>query len=144
MMNSQGDVRSGPSTPVREAYDLGHHGETHVRTSAQARREIRLALGSGTTTRPEQVEDVMLVASELVTNALRHAGGVTGFAVSVGRDSVTVSVSDASPRPPRYALPHDLRPGGFGWPIVLRLSREVSVDVGRAGKTVRAVVAVDR
>ncbi|MFF2573947.1 ATP-binding protein [Streptomyces sp. NPDC058084] len=144
MMNSQGDVRSHPSTPVREAYDLGDRGEAHVRTSAQARQEIRLALGSAAARRPEQVEDVLLVASELVTNALRHAGGVTGFAVCVGRDSVTVAVSDSSPRAPRYTLPKDLRPGGFGWPIVLRLSREVSVDVGRGGKTVRAVVAVDR
>ncbi|MEV5972145.1 ATP-binding protein [Streptomyces sp. NPDC051921] len=143
-MNSQGDVRSGPSTPVREPYGTRGRAEAHVRTSAQARRSVRRALTSGTAAVSAQVDDVLLVASELVTNAQRHAGGVTGFALAVGRDSVTVSVSDSSPRTPRYTLSPDLRPGGFGWPIVLHLCREVTVDVGPGGKTVRAVVAVNR
>ncbi|MFI8823707.1 ATP-binding protein [Streptomyces sp. NPDC053431] len=141
-MNSQGDARSDPQAPVREHRVARGLGEAHVRTSAQARRSIRRALEPGATA--AQVDDVLLVASELVTNAQRHAGGVTGFGLAVGRDSVTVSVSDSSRRTPRYTLPRDLRPGGFGWPIVLHLCREVTVDVRPEGKTVRAVVPVDR
>jgi anti-sigma regulatory factor (Ser/Thr protein kinase) len=94
--------------------------------------------------RPSQVDDLLLVTSELVTNAQRHGGGVTSFGIAVGSDRVTVSVADSSGEPPRRALPEDMRPGGFGWPIVLRLCREVTVDTRPDGKTVHAAVAVDR
>ncbi|MFI8521639.1 ATP-binding protein [Streptomyces sp. NPDC085481] len=116
----------------------------HVRTPAQARRYLRRALATSGPIPPSRVDDVLLVASELVTNAQRHAGGVTGFAIDVARGSVTLSVSDASEQAPLYTLHEELRPGGYGWPIVLHLCREVTVDVGPDGKTVRAVVAVDR
>ncbi|MFJ3906454.1 ATP-binding protein [Streptomyces sp. NPDC090025] len=113
-----------------------------VRTPAEARSSVRRAVSW---TSPE-VDDLLLVTSELVTNAVRHGGGVTGFALDVGRGSVTVAVSDASRRPPRRREDggFDRGPGGYGWPIVLRLAREVSVEVGPRGKTVRAVVALER
>ncbi|MFJ6996654.1 hypothetical protein ACISUF_21320, partial [Streptomyces sp. NPDC003090] len=56
-------------------------------------------------------------------------------------DDLVVSVADASP-----ALPHT-RPrddpaasGGFGWPLVLRLSSRVTVAPAPGGKTVTAVL----
>ncbi|MFD5323406.1 ATP-binding protein [Streptomyces sp. NPDC127092] len=116
-----------------------------VRTPADARWSIRRALAPGASVPSPQVDDLMLVATELVTNAQRHGGGVTGFALDVRKGSVAVSVSDASRCPPRRRCrTQDLRPGGYGWPIVLRLSREVTVDVRPDGKTVRAVVPLDR
>ncbi|MFB9558220.1 ATP-binding protein [Streptomyces roseoviridis] len=117
--------------------------EAVVRTSAQARRSVRRALASRPPVSPSRMDDLMLVASELVTNALRHAGGVTAFAIGIARDSVTLSVSDASPRTPQYARHRELRPGGFGWPIVLHLCRRVTLDVRPDGKTVHAVVPLD-
>lgn len=83
---------------------------------------------------------VLLVVSELVTNAVRHAGGVTGFRLEVGMGTVTVAVQDASPAPPR-PLPTDARePGGFGWHLVQELSADVQVHVHSTGKTVWAAV----
>jgi anti-sigma regulatory factor (Ser/Thr protein kinase) len=83
---------------------------------------------------------VVLVVSELVTNAVRHAGGVTGFRLEEGMGTVTVAVQDASPAPPR-PLPMDARePGGFGWHLVQELSTDVQVHVHSTGKTVWAAV----
>ncbi|MER7519145.1 ATP-binding protein [Streptomyces sp. NPDC126499] len=143
-MKTRGDARPSSSTPAAASPGAAGYDETLVRTSAQARRAVHRALASCSPISPSQVDDLILVASELVTNALRHAGGVTAFAIGVGRDSVTVSVSDASPQTPRYARHRDLRPGGFGWPIVLRLCRQVTLDVRPDGKTVHAVVPLDR
>ncbi|MEU7516364.1 ATP-binding protein [Streptomyces sp. NPDC042898] len=119
-------------------------GSPPVRTPAQARQLVRRTLAPLGPVRPSQVEDLLLVTSELVTNAHRHGGGVTGFTLGIGRDRVTVSVSDASEKAPLYELREELRPGGFGWPIVLRLCREVTVDTGPDGKTIHAAVPFDR
>ncbi|MBV1953915.1 ATP-binding protein [Streptomyces albidoflavus] len=77
--------------------------------------------------------DALLVTSELVTNAIRHGGGLTGFDVQLEDSHLTLHVSDASPEFPtatRPDGPFDFdRPlvGGYGWPLVRRLCREVSV-----------------
>ncbi|MFJ5137910.1 ATP-binding protein [Streptomyces sp. NPDC088707] len=119
-------------------------GAPPVRTPADARQLVRHTLAALGPLPPAQVEDLLLVTSELVTNAHRHAGGVTGFGIGVGRDRVTVSVSDGSGEAPLYERREELRPGGYGWPIVLRLCREVTVDAGPHGKTIHAAVTVDR
>lgn len=83
--------------------------------------------------------DAVLVASELVSNAVRHADGVTGFRVSIGDGEVEISVSDASEERPRERTPRPLvREGGYGWGLVLRLARVEVEDGPGAGKTVRA------
>jgi anti-sigma regulatory factor (Ser/Thr protein kinase) len=83
---------------------------------------------------------VLLVVSELVGNAVRHAGGMTGFRLAAGLGSVTVSVDDASRVPPRPRLTSVGEPGGFGWQLVEKLSHDVRVQVHADGKTVSAVV----
>ncbi|CAL9315230.1 ATP-binding protein [Streptomyces sp. SudanB25_2051] len=110
---------------------------------AAARARVRRLLG----TREDDAvpagvaDDILLVVTELVTNAARHGGGVTGFHAELDGDDLVVSVADASP-----ALPHT-RPrddpaasGGFGWPLVLRLSSRVTVAPAPGGKTVTAVL----
>ena len=47
------------------------------------------------------VEDAQLAVSELVTNAVVHAGTLIGVSVSVGLDLVRVGVTDGSPNLPR-------------------------------------------
>ncbi|WP_030018538.1 ATP-binding protein [Streptomyces monomycini] len=86
---------------------------------------------------------VVLIVSELVTNAVRHTLTRTcTLSLAAGPDTVTVAVADASPRPPCERNP-DVRGegGGFGWPMVRRLAASTSVETSPQGKTVSAVVA---
>ncbi len=66
---------------------------------------------------------MVLVVSELVTNALRHGGGACTLYLSAHLDGIEVAVHDRSPRTPRMRTP-DLNggTGGFGWPMVDRLA----------------------
>ncbi|WP_406095749.1 ATP-binding protein [Streptomyces sp. NBC_01013] len=89
------------------------------------------------------VQDLLLLSSELVTNAIRYAGAVTALAFGADQHTLHVRVTDPSPTPPQCRTP-DLtgRAGGFGWPMVLRLARDVTVDRhGSRGKTVLATLA---
>ncbi|MEU3948880.1 ATP-binding protein [Streptomyces sp. NPDC029526] len=94
----------------------------------------------------DALSDALLVASELTTNAILHGGGVTEVRVDVTGPSVRVSVSDRSDELPvtRTAAERargGRRPGGHGWPIVCRLSRDVLVaDLPTGGKCITAVV----
>ncbi|MFD3572242.1 ATP-binding protein [Streptomyces sp. NPDC058671] len=142
VMNTWSDTLS--RAPGADPYGTGYGGSSPVRTPAQARLLVRHALAALGPLHPAQVEDLLLVTSELVTNALRHGGGVTDFGIQVGPNRVTVSVADASGVSPLYQPRDELRPGGFGWPIVLRLCREVSVDNRPDGKTIHATVTIDR
>ncbi|MFG2721239.1 ATP-binding protein [Streptomyces sp. NPDC048416] len=98
-------------------------------TAAQARDAARAFLAA-LVPRPsnENSENVVLVVSELVTNALRHAGGATALHLAADRGALHVSVRDPSPEPPRERRP-DLRgcDGGFGWHLVRCLARSVAV-----------------
>jgi len=68
-------------------------------------------------------EDVLLLVSELVTNACLHAGGPTGLALHGTTRSVRVEVSDAGGGSPVPRLPHEPgRPGGHGLHIVEQLA----------------------
>ncbi|MYV64929.1 ATP-binding protein, partial [Streptomyces sp. SID2131] len=49
----------------------------------------------------ERVEDVLLLVSEVVTNACLHAGGPEEFVLRNGREGLRVEVADASSEPPR-------------------------------------------
>lgn len=123
---------------------------THsVREPAEARRAVEHAVAehcSATGARCDRmaVQDALLVASELTTNAILHGGGVTDFRVDLVEPGVRVSVSDRSQRLPVLTdtgLRAHRRIGGRGWAIVCRLARDVQVAVLPAGgKRVSAVV----
>ncbi|MFF8271382.1 ATP-binding protein [Streptomyces sp. NPDC016562] len=90
----------------------------------------------------ETAGTVVLVVSELVTNALRHAGGTCTLNLTAHPDSIEVAVHDPSPQAPLMRTP-DLNggTGGFGWPMVNRLARATSVTRRPSGgKTVRALL----
>ncbi|WUH89426.1 ATP-binding protein [Streptomyces sp. NBC_00433] len=80
--------------------------------------------------------DVLLVVSELVTNAVRHAPGPLTLRVGLLPGGIGISVRDTSPSLPRARTPD--RTGGRGWFIVQSLARRVHVDPRPGGKTVRA------
>ncbi|MFH9723661.1 ATP-binding protein [Streptomyces sp. NPDC017254] len=89
---------------------------------------------------PEVADTVILVVSELVTNALRHGGGVCTLDLTARPDGINVAAHDPSPQVPRMRTP-DLNggTGGFGWPMVNRLAAATSVTrPASGGKTVSA------
>lgn len=117
---------------------------THPTTAAQARDDLR-EFFSELSPAPtgECVDNAVLVASELVTNALRHAGGLTALSLRADRMTLEIAVRDPSHAPPRERPP-DLSGGGggFGWPLVRLLARTVTVNPsGHGGKCVRAVLS---
>ncbi|MEU3061836.1 ATP-binding protein [Streptomyces subrutilus] len=92
---------------------------------------------------PDTADTVVLVVSELVTNALRHGGGTCTLRLTAHPRAIEVAVHDASSRPPRMRTP-DLTggTGGFGWQMVNQLARATVVTRRPAGgKTVRALLA---
>lgn len=86
---------------------------------------------------------VILVVSELVTNAVRHAGGkLCTLRLTADPESVVIAVGDSSPVLPRPRTPDVTgEGGGFGWSMVCRLAVSVEVHSKPAGKTVTAVIS---
>jgi len=88
-------------------------------------------------------ENLLLLVSELVANALRHAGAVTALHLRADRERIEVCVEDPSPTHPQKRDP-DLTgsQGGFGWPMVHALALDVAILPGSGGgKTVQAALA---
>jgi anti-sigma regulatory factor (Ser/Thr protein kinase) len=87
-----------------------------------------------------QVEDLVLVAHELATNAVRHGGGTGRLRMWRASGTVFCEVADAGDGFP-YARPQH-RPdlgatGGRGLWIVARLVDQLHVDSGMAGTIAR-------
>ncbi|MFI0720677.1 ATP-binding protein [Streptomyces sp. NPDC021224] len=115
--------------------------------AAVARRTVAQVLDGvpGCTARARG--DAELVVSELVSNALRHAGGLAALRAGLTPDGsgLWLEVEDTSPQRPRARRsPGDdaSRAGGFGWPIVLRLATSVHVEDVSGGKRIRVVLPV--
>jgi hypothetical protein len=86
-------------------------------------------------------EDVLLVVSELVTNACLHAEGPDQLWIACDNKVIRIEVSDRGTGQPAPRTPHRAgRPGGHGMFIVQRLCLDWGVvrTPGVAGKTVWA------
>lgn len=86
-------------------------------------------------------EDVLLVVSELVTNACLHAEGPDEMWIACDNKVIRIEVSDKGTGQPAPRTPHRSgRPGGHGMFIVQRLCLDWGVvrTPGVAGKTVWA------
>ncbi|KUN37632.1 ATP-binding protein [Streptomyces longwoodensis] len=86
-------------------------------------------------------EDVLLVVSELVTNACLHAEGPQEMRLACDNKVIRVEVADHGTGQPSPRTPHRAgRPGGHGMFIVQRLCLDWGVvrTPGVAGKTVWA------
>ncbi|MFH8568575.1 ATP-binding protein [Streptomyces sp. NPDC017993] len=114
------------------------------RQAADARHAVAAFLsGLQPPASSETAQNVLLVVSELVTNALRYAGEVTALRLTVEDDALRVAVEDPSPVRPRERSP-DLtgRTGGFGLSMVQSLARTVTVRPHpHGGKAVIATLA---
>ncbi|MFD7446999.1 ATP-binding protein [Streptomyces sp. NPDC059909] len=125
----------GPDDAV-ERYDAEPHGayetdEAYEMDETAERRAV--------------AEDVLMVVSELVTNACLHTDGPQELVLHVTPERVRIEVSDASPVPPR-PRPHadPAIPGGHGLIVLGRLARAWGSVSRGTGKTVWAEVAAPR
>jgi anti-sigma regulatory factor (Ser/Thr protein kinase) len=125
------DTMCVDSTTIRSATAVADARET---TRAFLEALWQPAVGS------EAADTVVLVVSELVTNALRHGGGTSTLRLTAHPDVIEVAVDDTSSQGPRMRTP-DLNGGngGFGWAMVNRLARSTAVTRRPSGgKTVSA------
>ena len=88
-------------------------------------------------------DDLCLVATELVANALRHAGTPMTVRLRIIKGGVRLEVEDGSTRPlrPRPAGPSD--EGGRGLLLVDALSSRYGVEGEATGKRVWAELLLD-
>jgi DNA-binding NarL/FixJ family response regulator len=84
------------------------------------------------------VDDIELLVSELVTNAVIHAHADPRLEIHLVKDSVRVEIHDDDPSPPilRSASENEKRPGGRGLQLVDRLSTRWGSDRTDTGKLV--------
>lgn len=93
---------------------------------------------------PEAATPVKIVSSELVTNAVRHAGTVVDLTVSLIDRGVRVSVRDGVPQLARMQTPTESDDHGRGLLIVDSLAIAWGNVALAVGKTVWALVAPRR
>ncbi|MEO3976396.1 ATP-binding protein [Streptomyces sp. CAU 1734] len=101
-------------------------------------------LPAATADRRAAAEDVLLVVSELVTNACLHAEGPEELRVGCDGRVLRLEVTDRGAGQPAPRTPHRAgRPGGHGMFIVQRLCVDWGVTrvPGAPGKTVWAELA---
>jgi anti-sigma regulatory factor (Ser/Thr protein kinase) len=101
-------------------------------------------LPASTGDRRAAAEDVLLVVSELVTNACLHAGGPEELRLWRHPKALRMEVVDSGAGDPAPRTPHRSgRPGGHGMFIVQRLCLDWGVvrNGDRPGKTVWAELA---
>ncbi|WP_338703348.1 ATP-binding protein [Streptomyces sp. Q6] len=116
-------------------------------SSADARSQLRSVLAEVCCGLPlpearRLRDDALLVASELIANALQHAGGVTRFSIRLSSEELQLRVSDSSDTRPRALDNEKGQPGCYGWAMVRRLSSRLQVTTDAWGKTVTAALAL--
>ena len=92
----------------------------------------------------DRIDDAVLVANELVTNAVLHTAADIEDALdvvwTVTPDHILVQVEDASPDLPRHRSTRDTAGGGRGLSIIAALALDWGVRRTNAGKQVWARV----
>ncbi|MBL1290183.1 ATP-binding protein [Streptomyces sp. NPDC057067] len=88
---------------------------------------------------PDRHDDVLLIVSELVTNAVRHARGPSALTLTTTAGTLDIAVADCSCVPPSPRAP-DLTDGtgGMGLHIAEDLGARVFTEPVPGGKCVHA------
>ncbi|HEV2635781.1 MAG TPA: ATP-binding protein [Actinocrinis sp.] len=82
------------------------------------------------------VQDVLLMVSEVVTNACIHTSGPVQLQLDRTAERLRIEVTDPSPTPPAPRVPTPGLPGGYGLQVVVRLSRAWGYTPRGDGKVV--------
>lgn len=135
---TMGDDGSGPAPLPREAAKVPYEGVWRFTAAAvdasvpQARHAVRdLLVRQGVPVSDDVVQGLLLIVSELVTNAVRHAALLSpmlAVEVAVGAEWVRVSVEDDHPYRPTALVADHGQTGGRG----LLLVREITQEAGGA------------
>lgn len=111
--------------PAGDVVERRHH-----LSLAPAPRQVRTARAFVCEHAPPLTEDgqdvLVLLTSELVTNAVLHARTEIRLGIAVARDSVLVTVHDQAPEDAEQP-PYDGREGGWGLGLVTALAASSSV-----------------
>ncbi|MFJ8534415.1 ATP-binding protein [Streptomyces sp. NPDC093591] len=141
----EGSASSAEASVARQVRRLGFEGQSGVVPLARDfARQALYAWGwlpAATADQRAAAEDVLLVVSELVTNACLHAEGPDELWIACDNKVIRIEVSDKGTGQPAPRTPHRAgRPGGHGMFIVQRLCLDWGVvrTPGVAGKTVWA------
>jgi anti-sigma regulatory factor (Ser/Thr protein kinase) len=110
----------------------GEHCDARV-----ARHHAQRVLGA---VDADTVDDILLVVSELVTNALLHGTGPIILTVRTEPDEVIVAVTDQGRESPSFGQPQVDDEHGRGLRIVQRLTATWHVERAARSKTITAVV----
>lgn len=110
--------------------------------AARARAFTGTALAEWSWPAPHLGQDIVLLVTELVANAARHAGGPLEIALEASETRLRIEVSDGSRALPALQYPHRPGlPGGHGLFIVQQTADRWGVERHGAGKTVWAEIA---
>lgn len=110
--------------------------DLHMLRNAVAAHADHLGLAAGRT------GDLVLIVSELSSNAVRHGGGGGRLRLWVDGSALVCEVSDSGPglrRPPPTDRPEPSSPNGRGLWLVHRYADTIEVDTPDAGGTVATV-----
>jgi anti-sigma regulatory factor (Ser/Thr protein kinase) len=99
-----------------------------------ARRFVRAVLPAAPDA--EFTDTVLLLVTELVTNAIVHARSPVRVSVAVDDSRLRVAVYDYAPQPPIRRPPSEEALNGRGLLLVERLSDRWGFDAGPSGKSV--------
>jgi anti-sigma regulatory factor (Ser/Thr protein kinase) len=95
---------------------------------------------------PQAIERLLIVASELSTNAVRHGGGRGRLRLWASNGQVHCEVSDAGAGLADVMAgterPNPTAPGGRGLWISRQLGHDFSIETGTKGTTVRVAIAL--
>ncbi|MFJ5546480.1 ATP-binding protein [Streptomyces sp. NPDC093225] len=89
-----------------------------------------------------QAGDALLVAAELLANAVKHAGGPTRMSVDHTDGLLRIAVTDPSPAPPHRRRHRPESIGGHGLFLVDHLATQWGTLPNGIGKTVWADLAL--
>jgi PAS domain S-box-containing protein len=123
----------------RPEQDVGDHLSGLVedlrRSVGGGEREITLEADAGMTLPPERMAALGLLATELVTNALKHGAGAVRIILAQQGDEAVLSVRDGGP-----GFPEDFDPArsrGLGMRVATAMTRQLRgglrVEPGRGG-----------
>jgi anti-sigma regulatory factor (Ser/Thr protein kinase) len=123
--------------------------EFHVTVGADAVRRARARVVAaaehwGVPLSADGLSDLRLCASELVANALEHAGGSCLVTVDWVADELRVEVADGCRRPPVVLVAGDELPSGRGLVLVEALARSWGWRMVPGGKVVYFSFAAKR